>query len=409
MDSDWQTIDPADTGWSAAGLEQVLAYAGEQRSSGMVILLHGRILAEGYWEVGPPETGDAGGYPNLIVDRTATEQTVEDVASLQKSITSVLAGIARGEGVLNFDVPVNDYLGAGWSRAEAEQEAAITVRHLLTMTSGLDSRGGFVVPAGEQYMYNTPVYMKLLPVLEAATGQTLNEFMSGSLATRIGMSNSDWATRTWMPPQLAPGGMAPGGMAPGGMAPAGAAGMAPGSFNAAIAFRSSARDLARLGLLVLAEGMWNGDDIIGDPDYFTEAFSPSQPFNEAYGLLWWLNGGTTINERRSPVMKEGTLMPSAPDDLVAALGGLGRKIYVVPSMGLVVSRLGDSPPVTEGNETARDAFDVEIWKLIMEAYQGTEILRGLNARSATGMSRLRTKGWNKVLGEAETMLRRPRG
>ena len=108
-------------------------------------------------------------------------------------------------------------------------------------------------------------------------------------------------------------------------------------------------------------------------------------------------------------MKEGTLMPSAPDDLVAALGGLGRKIYVVPSMGLVVSRLGDSPPVTEGNETARDAFDVEIWKLIMEAYQGTEILRGLNARSATGMSRLRTKGWNKVLGEAETMLRRPRG
>ena len=370
---DWQTVDPGNTGWSASGLAEVLAYAGEQRSSGVVMLLDGRILAEGYWEVGPAETGDVGGYPNLIVDRTEAGQTVEDVASLQKSIASVLAGIARGKGKLDFDKPVHTYLGRGWSRANADQEAAITVRHLLTMTSGLAAQGSFVAPAGDQFTYNTPVYMKILSVLEASSGQSLNEFMSVALSSRIGMNDSSWAARTWMPPGLNPGaaagaGMGGAAMAPGGMAPGG--GMGPGSFNAATAFRSSARDLARLGLLVLAKGQWDGEDIVADSDYFEEAFKPSQAHNEAYGLLWWLNGGTTINDRRSPIMQEGTLLPTAPDDLVAALGGLGRKIYVVPSLRLVVSRLGDAPPVTEGNEAARDAFDVEIWRLIMAAAPG---------------------------------------
>ena len=105
QEGDWQTVTPADSGWNADNLAEVLAYAGEQRSSGVVILLDGHILAEGYWEVRSPETGNAGGYPNLIVGRTETGQTIEDVASLQKSITSVLAGIARGKGMLNFDKP----------------------------------------------------------------------------------------------------------------------------------------------------------------------------------------------------------------------------------------------------------------------------------------------------------------
>ena len=137
-----------------------------------------------------------------------------------------------------------------------------------------------------------------------------------------------------------------------------------------MAFRSSARDLARVGLLMLAKGQWNGENIVGDPDYFEQAFKPSQPHNEAYGLLWWLNGGTTINNRQSSIMQAGTLNPTAPDDLVAALGGLGRKIDIVPSLRLVVSRLGDAPPATEGNEAARDSFDVEIWRRIMDAAPG---------------------------------------
>ena len=172
---EWQRVDPADTGWSGAGLREALAYARQQRSSDVVVLFGGRILAEGHWE---PEAlaADAGDYPNLVVDHTADGRRVEDVASLQKSVVSLLAGIARGKGLLDFDRPVTDYLGEGWSRADTEREARITVRHLLSMTSGLTPQGQFEAPAGEMWRYNTPIYTRLVAVMEAASGLTVNEY-----------------------------------------------------------------------------------------------------------------------------------------------------------------------------------------------------------------------------------------
>ena len=52
------------------------------------------------------------------------------------------------------------------------------------------------------------------------------------------------------------------------------------------------------------------------------------------------------------------LIPTAPDDLVAAQGALGRKLYIVPSLDLIVTRLGDRP------ETA---FNAELWRRVMAA------------------------------------------
>jgi CubicO group peptidase (beta-lactamase class C family) len=52
------------------------------------------------------------------------------------------------------------------------------------------------------------------------------------------------------------------------------------------------------------------------------------------------------------------LAPAAPEDLYAAQGALGRKLYVVPSLDLVVVRLGDSPG---------DAFNQRFWELLMAA------------------------------------------
>jgi hypothetical protein len=53
---------------------------------------------------------------------------------------------------------------------------------------------------------------------------------------------------------------------------------------------------------------------------------------------------------------------SDPDKLAAAFGALGRKCYIVPSLGLVVTRLGDSPETT-----GKPRFDNEFWRLLMEA------------------------------------------
>ena len=101
------------------------------------------------------------------------------------------------------------------------------------------------------------------------------------------------------------------------------------------------------------------------------ALKPSQDMNRSYGYLWWLNGQKSAVRGARQV--KGPLIPTAPDDLVAAMGALGRKLYVVPSLGLVVTRLGDSP-----NVRGQPPFDAEFWKRLMEAAPG----KGRSADSA---------------------------
>ncbi|HEX2466051.1 MAG TPA: serine hydrolase, partial [Thermoanaerobaculia bacterium] len=123
-----------------------------------------------------------------------------------------------------------------------------------------------------------------------------------------------------------------------------------------IGFSTSARDAARFGLMILAGGCWKNEDVLGDPRYLAEAFASSQSHNPSYGLLWWLNG-----KAKSPQggkIADGPMIPTAPSDLVAAQGALGRKVYVVPSLDLVVTRLGDEP--------AKD-FNFGLWRLLSAA------------------------------------------
>ena len=89
---------------------------------------------------------------------------------------------------------------------------------------------------------------------------------------------------------------------------------------------------------------------------------PSQALNPSYGLLWWTNGQTSsMSWAIPPVTTAGTLIPAAPNDLVAAQGARDRKLYVVPSLDLVVSRLGDNGSL-EGS-SFNDAF----WERLIEA------------------------------------------
>jgi CubicO group peptidase (beta-lactamase class C family) len=125
-------------------------------------------------------------------------------------------------------------------------------------------------------------------------------------------------------------------------------------------FTTTARDLARFGLLILAKGKWNDETLLADQEYLQASLSPSQTLNPSHGFLWWLNGQESA--ARVGRRAQGPLIPAAPRDLVAALGALGRKCYVVPSLELVVTRLGDSPEAAGGPR-----FDNEFWRLLMEA------------------------------------------
>ena len=69
-----------------------------------------------------------------------------------------------------------------------------------------------------------------------------------------------------------------------------------------------------------------------------------------------------MNGRPPARGRDATRFASAPRDLVAALGAMGRKVYVVPSLELVVTRTGDVP-----DARGQESFDEAFWKLLMRA------------------------------------------
>lgn len=127
-------------------------------------------------------------------------------------------------------------------------------------------------------------------------------------------------------------------------------------------FYSRTRDMARFGLLILNKGVWNTDTLMRDTAYFNAMVNTSQQLNKSYGYLWWLNGKGQYILPTLPLSFTGDIVPSAPDDMIAALGKNDQKIYVVPSMDMVVVRLGNTGG---GFENAVSVFDNELWARIM--------------------------------------------
>jgi CubicO group peptidase (beta-lactamase class C family) len=128
-------------------------------------------------------------------------------------------------------------------------------------------------------------------------------------------------------------------------------------------YYSRARDMARFGLLILARGTWNQTPVLRDTAYFRQMTTTSQQLNRAYGYLWWLNGKASyMLPGPQQTVVPGSFLPGAPPDMIAALGKNDQKIYVVPSMGLVVVRLGESAGV---QRQAVSSFDAELWTRLM--------------------------------------------
>lgn len=315
----WATARPAEARLDSAALHAALDWAGEENTGAVVVLWRGRIVAERYWQ----------GW-----DLT----TVGPVFSAGKTITGALVGELAAEGLLSLDAPVATYLGAGWSRAGVA-EGAITVRHLLTMSSGLDDSLRFVDAPGTRFYYNNPAYYQLFGVLEAASGVGFNQLARARLLTPIGMNRSITFANT-------------------------------DTGEPGFIFACSARDFARFGALVLQHGRWNGVTVLRDSAYLATSRARSDTDNKAYGFLWWLNGSSsyrTPGPYQLPTVS-GSLVPDAPADLVAALGKDDKKLYLVPSRDLVIVRLGDRSPTSgAASPAAISAFDNALWQRLSPA------------------------------------------
>lgn len=310
----WATIDAASAGFDPAKLDELTTWIGQASSTTFVVLVGGKILVEKYWD--------------------ATDTTLRDIASAQKSIVSMMVGAAADKGAFGLDDTVTSLVGAGWSNDTPANEDGITVRHLLTMTSGLDDDLMRVAAPGTVWRYNTNAYHRLELVLTQKTGKTIDQ-LTRMLFDPIGAGASAWSPRPFQKD---------------------AKGV---PINA---LEMSARDMARVGLLVQADGAWNGTRLVPSA-YLGTALATSQTLNPSYGFLWWLNGKSSyVLPPSTP--KQGMLMPSAPIDLVAALGAADQKIYVSRAANLVVVRQGKS---AGAGAQALSGFDDELWKRLLAA------------------------------------------
>ncbi len=236
--------------------------------------------------------------------------------SVAKSIAATVIGAAAQQDLLDVKAPAPI---PEWS-APGDPRAAITLEQLLHMSSGLYSGargnrtdyvyfGGSLVteratanpleaPPGSRWKYANNDTMLAIRALRAAIDddQAYLRFPFTALLHKIGMwhtmPETDWQ----------------------------------GNFVLSSQVWTTARDLARLGLLYLNDGVWNGERILpgGWTDYVRTP-APSQPPRVfGYGAQFWLYNQTQ----------------DIPDDAFAARGHRGQYVVIVPSRQIVIVRRG---------------------------------------------------------------------
>jgi CubicO group peptidase (beta-lactamase class C family) len=313
--STWETKSIASLGWNQSAVQPLVDYLTLKNTKSFMILINGRIVMEYY-----------------LNGHTAT--TPWYWASAGKTLTAITTGIAQEEGLLNINTKVSNYLGTGWTSAPLAKENMITCKHLLTMTSGLNDALGdnvspsnlqYVADAGTRWAYHN-VYVKLQDVVAAASNQTWSNYFNTKLRDRIGMTGGAWIQ----------------------------------DGTGLSVYWSTTRNMARFGLLALNKGKWNGNQIINE-SYFNDATTTSQNINLSYGYLWWLNGKSSYHLPQSQLQFNGSIIPSAPADMFAALGKNDQKIYVVPSKKMVVIRMGEA---ADNVNMALSDFDDTLWQKI---------------------------------------------
>ncbi|MBS1886525.1 MAG: serine hydrolase [Actinobacteria bacterium] len=319
-------------GFDAEGLaavEKEYAPLLEEYSTSIVVIRHGWLVKE---------------FHSFNVPHTATF----DLWSGTKSFTATAwamaleAGSARdaeGEPV-SLDTPAYDLLPAGKPLSDP-RKAEITLRHLLSMSSGIAGEttgicgmptatdagiyeyalglvpnrygqtvGELAADPGTVWDYSDPAYSHLAMCFKAATGVELAEFMEANVFAKLGIT-AGWDQQ-------------------------GGAGWIGPHTNPHTGLGMSARDYVRFGYMVLRGGRWGEEEIISTAA-LKELTTPSQPHNRAYGLGWWTNA----EGRYAPDF------PNLPRDLVACSGFHFNRCYVIPSLDLVVARVGTGPAVSQ--------------------------------------------------------------
>lgn len=295
---EWQTAPP-----EAQGMDPTLLAAADARIqaeqpyiTSLLVIRGGDLVFERYY----------GGF-------TAGDTT--QIWSATKSFTSTLAGIAIDEGLLTLDQTVGELVPDRIPAGADPRAATVTVRQLLTMTSGFAWSSStdyqfaydqvdltartlalpFACDPGACYEYNSGNVQVVASILQSLIGQTLAAYAQPRLFDPLGIAPPVWDASVT------------------------------GETLGAVGLHLTSRDFAKLGFLYLNQGVWDGQQVVSS-EWVTAATSPQSSGVNAegvslgqagYGYWWW-------------VPEVGGL------PAYSALGLGSQVLYVVPALDLVV-------------------------------------------------------------------------
>lgn len=198
----------------------------------MMVLRHGKVVAEGWWHPYSPS------LPHMMY-------------SVSKSFTSTAIGLAIAEGWLTLDSRVVDLLADDLPPAIDARLAALTVRHLLTMSTGhatdtvsiaeLSPHGNWArailkqplaFEPGTHFVYNSGASYLLSAILQRLTGERLLDYLTPRLFEPLGITGATW--------ESCPRGIDVGGWG----------------------LSITTEDLAVFGQLLLQRGLWKGRQLV---------------------------------------------------------------------------------------------------------------------------------------------------
>ncbi|WP_106829749.1 serine hydrolase domain-containing protein [Parabacteroides pacaensis] len=287
-----------------------------------VVIQDSAILFEQYWE----------GYDN---------RSLSNSFSMAKSILSLAIGCAIEDGFIkNTEQPVSDF----FPQFKGYNGKVLTLRHLLTMSAGMDFDEAYSSPfsattkyyygnnldklvfdmkeiaePGVRFNYQSGVSQLLAFILEKATGESLSRYVSRKLWTPM-QAEED---ALWSLDRKG------------------------GIEKAYCCFNSNARDFARFGQLLLNKGKWNGKQIVPE-SYLAEATRPASWLqsayddgaNQLYGYQFWT------------LQYQGMKIPYFR-------GILGQYIFVIPEKNAVIVRLGHKR--SENRTEQHYTEDIDTW------------------------------------------------
>jgi CubicO group peptidase (beta-lactamase class C family) len=315
---EWSTSPPSSQNLDEQTLREadrhILAHLPNVTS--LIVVRHGLLVYEQYYdEHGPGVT--------------------QNIQSVTKSILSACVGIAFEQGYLdNLEQRVMDFFPEYAGVVRDERMYDVTLRHLLTMSSGLVNEVSVTGLHGHWLSSSDSISFTLSQHLQAPPGHTMQysdqgaHLLSAILTRAIGRTTVDFASQMLFTPL---------GIQPGLWAQD-ASGYAFGSSRLCL----TPRDMAKFGYLYLNHGWWEKRAIVS-PKWVTESTQhhvPGDPWIESlegYGYLWWI----------------ATIYGHAA---YYAAGYGGQYIAAIPALDLVIAMTGDARDVSQDHRYIIDDF-----------------------------------------------------